>query len=183
MTRRLKGLVAVALCFLLLSAGECNIGDLGDLLDKPGTIIVTNTGSESAVLAIIAADVKSYPTLAGGATASAETNVGGGYEVRVVMTPENAQRYRQDLMTLRTSVEKLIDGALTPTDKTLLFIQLAGIKASIQALEQTNAAGCSGTIELNQDNTENVTASVHWVPQGGSGFWDAICGSNTGSGE
>lgn len=165
------------LAFVLLSAGECNIGDLGAILDKPGRIVVTNVGIHPAVVAIIAADVKSYPTLVGGATASAQTNVGGSYEVRVVMTPENAQRYHDDLVALRRSVEKLIDGSVSSEEKTGLFVKLAGIKAAITALETSGAGGCSGRIELNQDNAETVNATVGWVDQGGSGFWDLTCGS------
>ena len=176
--RRIWPIVLGTFAFVLLSAGECNIGDLGDILDKPGRIVVTNTGPDTAVVAIIGPDVKSYPTLAGGATASAETNVGGAYEVRVVMTPENAQLYRDDLLALRSSVEKLIDGSLSSDEKTTLFIRLAGIKAAIAALETSGAGGCSGRIELNQDNAEIVNATVSFVRAAGGGFWDATCGSN-----
>src|SRR5687768_9595078 len=151
------------LAFVLLSAGECEFSSLGDILDKPGQIVVSNLGTETAVVAIIANDVKSYPTLAGGATASAYTNVGGVYEVRVVMTPENTERYRQDLVSLRQSVEKLISGSASPVEKTRLFLDLSGIKAAIQALETGNAAGCSGRIELDQTKSETVNATVSWV--------------------
>ena len=170
--------MCIAVAFVVLSAGECELSSLGDILDKPGNIVVTNAGTEIAVVAIIADDVKSYPTLAGGATASAETNVGGQYQVRVVMTPENTQRYREDLVSLKQIVSKLVDGTLTTQEKTRLFSQLAGINAAIAALEQANAAGCSGVISLNQDNAETVNANVRWVPQSGAGFWDATCGSN-----
>jgi hypothetical protein len=178
MRRRMRTMVCATVAFALLSAGECDIGDVGGLLNERGTISVTNTGTEAAVVAVLAAEVKSYPTLAAGASASVETNVGGQYEVRVVMTPENAQRYREDLFALRRSVEKLIDGSLTSQEKVELFTKLAGIKAAIQALEQSKVAGCNGRIELNQDEAETVTATVQWVPQGGAGFWDATCGSN-----
>lgn len=178
MKRRLRSLVCICLAFVLLSAGECDLSSLGKILDKPGRMVVTNTGTELAVVAIIASDVKSYPTLAGGASASAETNVGGQYDVRVVMTPENTQRYRQDLLSLKQVVAKLVDGSLSTEEKTYLFSHLAGLNAAIAALEQANAAGCSGTITLNRDNAQTVNATVAWVRQTGSGFWDATCGSN-----
>jgi hypothetical protein len=168
-----------ALASVLFSAGECEFSKVGDFLDKPGQIVVTNVGSDPAVVAIIGPDVKSYPTLAGGATASAETNVGGQYQVRVVMTPENAQRYRDDLIALKRDVQKLVDGSLTTSEKTTLFSRLAGINAAIAALEQANAAGCSGNITLNHDNTETVNATVNFVRAAGGGFWDTTCGSNT----
>lgn len=183
MNDRVRMVAFGVLAFVLLSAGECEFSSLGDILDKPGQIVVSNVGTDTAVVAIIANDVKSYPTLAGGATASAYTNVGGVYEVRVVMTPENIERYRQDLFDLRRSVEALIDGTASSADKVTLFTKLAGIKASIQALENSNAAGCSGSITLNQDEAASVTATVTWVPQGDSGFWDLTCGSDSGSGE
>lgn len=165
----------IGIAFVSLSAGEC---ELGDLINQPGTIVVTNVGTEPAVVAIIAADVKSYPTLAGGDSATVSTTTGGRYEVRVVMTPENAQRYREELAALRRRVEQLVDGSLSTAEKTQLFSQLAGIKAAINALEQANAAGCGGRIELNQASAEKVNATVRWVSQSGSGFWDATCGSN-----
>lgn len=174
MTLRPRALACIALLFVTLSAGEC---ELGEILPRAGRIVVTNTGTEPAVVAIIGPDVKSYPTLAGGGSASVTTNTGGPYEVRVVMTPENAQRYRTELLALRAAVEKLVDGSLTSVEKTNLFLNLAGIKAAIVALEQANAAGCSGRIELGQDAAETVNATVAWVAQSGAGFWDATCGS------
>lgn len=178
MKGRLRRALALLAAFVILSGGECEIGSLGEILDRPGSIVVTNVGIHPAVVAIIAPDVKSYPTLAGGATASVQTNVGGSYQVRVVMAPENAQRYHDDLLALRRSVEKLIDGSLSTAEKTGLFIKLAGIKAAIAALETSGAGGCSGRIELNQDNAQTVNATVGWVDQGASGFWDTSCGSN-----
>jgi hypothetical protein len=177
-SRRTLRLFALAAAFVLLTAGECEIGDIGSLLDKPGTISVTNTGTEVAVVAILAEDVKSYPTLASGSTASVDTNVGGPYDVRVVMTPENAQRYRENLDSLKQLVQKQVDGTASTQEKTRLFSDLAGINAAIRALEQANAAGCSGDITLSQEETVSVTAAVRWVPQSGAGFWDIICGSN-----
>lgn len=178
MSRRAWPIVFGVFAFVLLSAGDCEIGDLGALINKPGSIRVTNTGAtETAVVAIIASDVKSYPTLAAGASATAETNVGGSYQVLVVMTPENTDAYRQSLLEVRTRVEKLIGGTASSAEKTQLFIQLAGIKASIQALESSNAASCSGNIKLSQDEAASVSATVTWVPQGASGFWDLTCGS------
>ncbi len=179
MSRRAWPIVFGVFAFVLLSAGECDITGLGGLINKPGSIRVTNTGAtETAVVAIIASDVKSYPTLAAGASAAAETNVGGSYQVLVVMTPENRDAYRQNLLELRSQVETLIAGTSSPVDKTRLFVDLAGIKASIQALENSNAASCSGNITLSQDEAASVSATVTWVAQGDSGFWDLTCGSS-----
>jgi hypothetical protein len=176
MSRRALRPFALLATFCILVAGDCEI-DL-ELLNKPGTVTVTNTGTEVAVLAIVADDVKSYPTLPGGASASVETNVGGDYQVRVVMTPENTEAYRQHLVAMRRLVEKQIDGSASPVDKTRLFLDLAGIKAAIQALEQTNAAGCSGRIKTSVEEATSVTAVVNWVPQGDAGFWEVNCSSN-----
>ncbi|HWH24031.1 MAG TPA: hypothetical protein VNW68_03950, partial [Candidatus Limnocylindria bacterium] len=123
-------------------------------------------------------DVKSYPTLAAGQLASIQTNVGGRYEVRVVMTPENTQRYRDNLATLRSLVEREIDGSASAAERIRLFLDLVGIKAAIRALESSNAAGCSGRIKLAADEDTDVIATVNWVATSGAGFWDATCGSN-----
>jgi hypothetical protein len=179
MSRRALRLAAFFMAFVVLSAGDCEIGSLGDILDEPGRIVVSNIGTEPAVLAIIADDVKTYPSLAGGATASAQTNVGGRYQVLVVMTPENTAAYRANLVSLRGLVEKAVDRETDATEKTRLFLDLAGIKAAIAALEMTNAAGCSGVIELDEDEASSVNATVRWQPQEGGGFWDTTCGSTT----
>jgi hypothetical protein len=178
MSHRIRTIAAALFAFLLLSAGDCQIGDLGSFLNKPGEISVTNVGNDPAVVAIIGPDVKSYPTLAGGATATVETNVGGTYQVRVVMSPENAQAYRDRLGELRRKVEQLIAGSLSPVEKTRLFLDLSGIKAAITAFENSGGAGCSGTIKLDQDEEATVVATVNFVDTSGEGFWDATCGSN-----
>jgi hypothetical protein len=94
------------------------------------------------------------------------------------MTPENAAAYRAELRSLRQLVEKQLDGTTNTAEKTRLFVELAGINAAIQALESGNAAGCSGSIRLNTDNAESVSATVRWSTTSGGGFWDATCGSN-----
>lgn len=71
----------------------------------------------------------------------------------------------------------VVDGSLTTAEKTTLFSRLAGINAAVAALEQANAAGCSGNIELNQDNKETVNATVNFLRASGGGFWDATCSS------
>jgi hypothetical protein len=178
-TRRLRALICIATAFVVLTAGECEIGDIGNILARPGTITVTNTGdTETAVVAILADDVKSYPTLASGSSASVKTNVGGAYQVRVVMTPENAQRYRDNLNSLKQLVQKQVDGTATTQEKTRLFSDLAGINAAIKALEQANAAGCSGNLALSPDEALTASATIAWVPQAGAGFWDTTCPSN-----
>jgi hypothetical protein len=162
-----------------LTAEQCDVGEFGDLINRPATITVINTSAtESAVVAIIADDAKSYPTLAPGQSATVKTNVGGRYEVRVVMTPENAAAYRSNLTTLRNLVEKQIDAATNAGEKTKLFIDLAGIKAAIAALSSANAAGCAGRVTLSTDSESSVSATLGWSPTTGGGFWDATCGSN-----
>jgi hypothetical protein len=163
--------------FVLLSAGECEFSSLGDILNKPGSIVVSNTGTEPAVVAIIADDVKSYPTLAGGATSSAPTNVGGRYTVSVTMTAQQVIEYRADLQALRRTVEKLVEGSISSEEKVRLFTKLAGIKAALGQLNAGVGASCSGNIKLSQDNAAIVNASVAWVRQSGAGFWDLTCGS------
>lgn len=171
-------LMALAAAFALLAGGECNIGDLGNILDVPGTITVTNIGTEPAVIAILADDVKSYPTLASGSSATVQTNVGGAYRLSVVMTPENAATYRANLLSLRQLVERAIAGSSDPVEKTRLFLDLSGIKIAIQSLSNANAAGCSGRIKLDADEQTEVVATVNWVTSTGTGFWDLTCGSN-----
>jgi hypothetical protein len=162
-----------------LTAEECGMGDFGGMLNQPGTITVTNaSGNETAVVAIIADDVTSYPTLASGQSASVQTNVGGKYEVRVVMTPENAAEYRAELTALRKLVEQSLAGSTDTVEKTRLFLDLAGIKAAIQGLETQRGAGCAGRIELSTEEAAAVSASVTWSSTSGSGYWDVICGSS-----
>jgi hypothetical protein len=170
-------LVFGVLAFVLLSAGDCEFSSLGDILNKPGTIVVTNTGTEPAIVAIVADDVKSYPTLAGGASASAPTNVGGRYTISVTMTAQQVIEYRSELQALRRTVETLVDGSISSQDKVYLFTKLAGIKAALAQLNSGTGASCSGNITINQEKEVSVNASVTWITQSGSGFWDVTCGS------
>lgn len=173
----IRTLVALML-LVAITAEECDLGAGGGLVNKPGTIIVDNVSTDqTAVVAVIAQDVRSYPTLAAGQTAEVQTNVGGPYQVLVVMTPENTSAYRDELRSLRRLVEKQVDGATDPAEKTQLFIDLAGIKAAIQALEDGNAAGCSGRLTLSTDHEEVVAATVRWSTTSGGGFWSVTCGS------
>jgi hypothetical protein len=169
--------LAAVTAFLVLSAGECQPGDLGVEFDLPGTVVVTNVGRETAVVAITADDARSHPTLPGGGSASVSTNVGGRYEVRVLMTPENARRYHADLLALRKTVTDLVATAPTAAEKTRFFVALAGIKSQLLTMGAGGAAGCTGTIELGPDANAQVNATVAWVSEGDGGFWDATCGS------
>jgi hypothetical protein len=162
-----------------LTAQECEMGDLGGVLNKPGSITVTNAGdTEIAVVAIVADDVRSYPTLASGQSATVETNVGGKYQVKVVMTPENAAAYRAELSSLRKLVENQLGGTSDTVEKTRLFLDLAGIKAAIQALENERGAGCSGRIQLSTEEAVSVSATVAWSATEGRRYWDVTCGSS-----
>jgi hypothetical protein len=178
MKRRTWPIVFGVFAFVVLSAGECNIGDLGGLINKPGSITVTNTGTEPAVVAIVADDVKTYPTIASGGSASAQTNVGGRYTVSVTMTAQQIIEYKSDLQDLRRTVEKLIDGTASAEEKVYAFTSLAGIKAALGQLNAGGGASCSGNIKLSQEDAVSVSASVRWVTQSGSGFWDLTCGSS-----
>jgi hypothetical protein len=165
------------LAFALLSAESCDF-ELNGLINRPAAITVTNlSSSETAVVAIIADDVKSYPTLTPGQSVTVKSNVGGTYQVRVVMTQENATEYRAELMSLRSLVEKQIDGSASADEKVELFTSLAGINAAIQRFESGNAAGCSGKVTPKTDEDVAVQATVTWQTTSGSGFWDSSCGS------
>lgn len=177
MKRRTWPILLGVFAFVALSAGECNIGDLGGLINKPGSIVVTNTGTEPAVVAIVADDVKTYPTIVSGGSASAQTNVGGRYTVSVTMTAQQVTEYKSDLQNLRRTVEKLIDGTASAEEKVYAFTSLAGIKAALVQLNSGVGASCSGNMKLSQDSAVSVGASVSWVSQSGSGFWDLNCGS------
>jgi hypothetical protein len=173
----IRALLAVMLV-VAFTAEECAM-DLEGIINQPGTITVANAGgAESAVIAILADDVRSYPTLGPGGSATVKTNVGGRYEVRVVMTPENATQYRAELQSLRRLVEKAVDGTADPAEKTKLFVDLAGIKAAIRALESGGGAGCTGQLQLSTEQTTQVSATVSWTPTSGGGFWDVTCGSS-----
>jgi hypothetical protein len=174
----LKALVAIAFAFVVLSAGDCDFSSLGDILDEPGQIVVSNTGTEVAIVAISAEDVKSYPTIAGGGTGSAQTNVGGAYTVSVTMTQQQTLEYRDDLLNLRRTVERLVDGSATSEEKVYAFTKLAGIKAALAQLNSGSGASCSGNIKLKPDDAVTVNATVEWVTQSGTGFWNLNCGSS-----
>ena len=169
----------VLMVLVVFTAQDCE-AEFGDLINKPGTISVTNSSdAEAAVIAILADDVKSYPTVAAGASATIKTNVGGRYEVRVVMTPENALKYKDELTAMRRLVEKQLDGTADVAEKTRLFVELAGIKAAIQQHTSGNGAGCAGLINLSTAKEESVLATIRWSPTaGGGGFWDVTCGGN-----
>lgn len=179
MNRRLTLVVLGVFAFVVTSAGDCSIGDLGELINKPGSIVVTNVGTEPAVVAIVADDVKSYPTLAGGVAASVETNVGGRYHVSVTMTPQQLTEYRSDLQDLRRHIEKLVDGSLSSEEKVTLFTRLAGIKAALIQLNAGQGASCAGNLELDKKDAQSVQATVAWSTAGGAGFWELTCGSNS----
>ena len=177
MNRRAWPIVFGVFAFVLLSAGDCEISGLGDLINKPGSIGVTNTGTETAVVAIVADDVKTYPTLASGSSASVETNVGGRYTVSVTMTAEQILEYKASLLELRRTVEKLVDGSATSAEKVYAFTSLAGIKAALAQLNAGQGASCSGVITISQERAVSVSVTVAWVPQSGAGFWNLSCGS------
>ena len=149
-----------------------------DITTHQATITVTNTSAtETAVIAILGDDVHSYPTLGTGKSAIVKTNVGGHYEVRVVMTPQQVQDYRTSLQILKSNTSKVLDGTATTEDMTAWFARLAGVNAALAALNTGGAAGCTGTVDLKASDP-SVLANVTWTDQLGSGFWAASCGSS-----
>jgi hypothetical protein len=175
---RILRVLGPLLAFALLSAESCDF-ELNGLINKPAAITVTNlSASETAVVAIIADDVKSYPTLTPGQSVTVKSNVGGTYQVRVVMTQENATEYRAELLSLRRLVERQIDGTASSDEKITLFTNLAGIKAAIQGFESGNAAGCSGKVTQKTDEEVAVQATETWQATSVSGFRDTSCASN-----
>ena len=151
----------------------------GFSFNEQGTITVRNLSTtETAVLAILADDVKSYPTLPAGGTAVVTTSVGGMYTVEVIMSTIDAQTYRSNLQTLRSNVMKVVDGTASNDEKVLFFTYLAGIN---QAIAQANSGGgtsCDGKINLSETKAASVSAQVSWVTTLGGGFWSLACSSN-----
>jgi hypothetical protein len=94
------------------------------------------------------------------------------------MTAQQVDEYRADLLDLRRTLEKLVDGTATSEEKVSAFTRLAGIKAALAQLNSGQGASCSGNVKLSQEDEVSVSASIQWVPQSGSGFWDLTCGSN-----
>jgi hypothetical protein len=145
---------------------------------EPGTITVRNlSNSEVAVLAVLADDVKSYPTVPAGGNALVTTSVGGRYSVTVVMSGIDAQTYRSNLQTLKSNAQKVVDGTASNDEKVLFFTYLAGIN---QAIVQANSGGasCSGKINLSETDSSSVSAQVSWIPTLGGGYWSLACTSN-----
>jgi hypothetical protein len=164
------GLAAVV---ALVSACE------GFAFNTPGTITVRNLSqTETVVLAVLADDVKSYPTLAPGANALITTEIGGTYTVTVVMSAVDVQDYQTNLRTLKSNVQKVVDGTASNDEKVLFFTYLAGINAAIAQSHATGGASCSGKINLSEDESSSVAAQVFWQPTLGSGFWSLACSSN-----
>lgn len=170
-----SSIVVVGLAATLALVAACE----GFSFNEPGQITVRNiSNTETAVLAIIADDVKSYPTLVAGANANVFTTVGGNYTVIVVMSAVDAQDYRNNLKTLKANVTKVVDGTASNDEKVLFFTYLAQINAAINQTHTSGGASCSGKITLNEDKAANVSAQVAWVVTLGSGFWSLACSSN-----
>jgi hypothetical protein len=147
------------------------------LLNEPGTITIRNfSNTETAVIAVIADDVKSYPTLGPNRNAVITTATGGNYQVLVVMSSIDAQNYRNNLEVLRQNVMKIVDGTASNDEKVRFFGHLAEINSAI-AQAQPFGASCSGKINLSEDQAEGVSVEVNWIPTLGSGSWSLACGS------
>jgi hypothetical protein len=168
-------IAVIGLALVVALAGACE----GLLFNKSGTITVRNLSStETAVLAIIADDVKSYPTLGPNHNAVATTALGGTYQVIVVMSTIDAQNYRNNLQTLKQNVQKVVDGTASNDEKVLFFTYLAQINNAIAQAQNAGGASCSGKIKLNENSAASVSVSVNWVTTLGSGSWQLGCGSN-----
>jgi hypothetical protein len=169
-----RSLFVIATACIAVVAAACE----GFSFNEPGQITVRNiSDSETAVLAVIADDVKSYPTLVAGANANVVTSVGGSYTVTVIMSGIDAQTYRSNLQTLRSNVLKVVDGTASSDEKVRFFTYLAEINQAI-AQVQNGGASCTGKINLSEDKPASVSAQVAWVRSLGSGFWSLPCSSN-----
>lgn len=175
MTPVARAIALVGLAGAVVLAAGCE----GFLFNKPGTITVTNTSTtETAVIAVLGDDFKSYPTLGPGASAKVTTEVGGAYQVIVIMSAVDAQDYRNNLQTLKQNVTKVVDGTASNDEKILFFTYLAGINAAISQSQAAGGASCTGRIKVSEDATASVAAQVSWTSTLGSGFWSLACGSN-----
>jgi hypothetical protein len=175
MTSVRRVIAVVLLAGILAFAVGCE----GFLFNKPGTLTVTNTSTtETAVIAVIGDDFKSYPVLGPGASAKVTTEVGGTYVVTVIMSAVDAQTYRNNLQTLKQNVTKVVDGTASNDEKTLFFTYLAGINAAISQAQASGGASCSGRIKVSENEAASVSTTVAWQSTLGSGFWSLTCGSN-----
>jgi hypothetical protein len=169
-----RSLFVIGVAFVAVLAAACE----GFSFNEPGSITVRNlSNTETAVLAVMAPDVKSYPTLAAGRNAVVTTSVGGTYTVTVVMSGIDLQTYRANLRDLRSNVQKVVDGSASNDEKVRFFSYLAGINAAL-AQAQAGGASCSGKINLAEDANASVSAQVNWVTTLGGGFWELACSSN-----
>ncbi|HUP83051.1 MAG TPA: hypothetical protein VM284_02560 [Candidatus Limnocylindria bacterium] len=175
MSRRSPLLAAIGLTMVIGLVSACE----GFAFNTPGKLTVTNTSaSETAIVAIQGDDIKSYPTLGPGASATVATSTGGTYTVTVIMSTVDATSYRNNLQTLRSNVEKVIDGTASSDEKIVFFTHLAGVKVAIQQAQGAGGASCSGSIKLSEGEAASVAAVVTWQSSLGSGFWSMTCGSN-----
>ncbi len=169
-----RGIAIAGLAAVVVAAAACE----GFAFNSPGKITVTNTSTtETAVIAILGDDVKSYPTLGPGRSAEATTEVGGDYQVVVIMSAIDAQTYRANLQTLKQNVTKVIDGTASNDEKVLFFSYLAQINTAIAQANNAGGASCTGRIELKEDAAVSVSVAVAWTSTLGSGFWSLTCGS------
>jgi len=149
------------------------------LLNQAGAITVRNlSNTETAVLAVRGDDFKSYPTLGPNHNAVISTEVGGAYQVLVVMSAIDAQTYRNNLQLLKQNVTTVVDGTASNDEKVLFFSYLAQINSALAQTYDSGGASCTGQIELNEDTSASVSVTINWTSTLGSGFWSLTCGSN-----
>ena len=171
----IRPLVVLGLALVVALVSACE----GFTFNESGTITVRNlSGSETAVIAVLADDVKSYPTLGPNHNAVVTTAVGGQYQVFVVMSAIDAQNYRNNLQTLKANVQKIVDGTASNDEKVLFFSYLAQINNAIAQAQGPGGASCTGTVKLNEKTAASVSVSVNWLSTLGSGSWQLGCGSN-----
>jgi hypothetical protein len=133
--------------------------------------------SETAVIAILGTDFKSYPTLGPSRNANVTTEIGGNYTVTVVMSTIDAQTYRSNLQTLKKNVQQIVDGSASNDERLKYFAYLAGINSAISQAQAAGGASCSGKITLDESKPTNVSVSVSWISNLGSGYWQLSCDS------
>ena len=170
-----RACVSLGLAAIVVVAAACE----GLVFNTPGTITVRNlSNTETAVIAVLADDVKSYPTLGPNRNAVITTETGGAYQVIVVMTGVDMQNYRSNLQLLKHNAQVVIDGTASNDEKVLFFTYLAQINAAIAQSQNGGGASCTGTIKLSEDEAASVSAQVTWVTTLGGGFWSLACSSN-----
>jgi hypothetical protein len=174
----MKRLTRPAALFLVLALVLGVACEGFDIETHSAKITVTNSSTnETVVMSVRGDDFTGNPTLGPGGSAVFQTNVGGRYTLYATMTPLQVQDYRNSLQVLKNNTSKVVDGTASTDEKVAWFGRLAEVNAALANLNSIGAAGCAGNVDIKSD-TPDVAATIEWVPQLGSGFWQATCASS-----